>query len=364
MSLNLFSSFFLRGLSLPNRVAVSPMCEYSCQDGFASDWHLVHLGSRAVGGAGLVIAEATAVESRGRITSGCLGIWKDEHIGMLSRITAFIKAQGSVPAIQLAHAGRKASTLLPWEGTAAIPPGEPNGWLVVAPSPIPFRPEDPVPHELSIAEIKDLAAAFGAATRRALEAGFEVIEIHGAHGYLIHEFLSPISNCREDEYGGSFENRLRFLREVIHAVRHEMPRQMPLFLRISATDWVDGGWTVEDSVSLARIVQPLGVDLIDVSSGGNVPNAQIPVGPGFQVPFAARIRREAGIATGAVGMITEAIQANAIIESGQADIVLMARELLRDPYFPLRAAQTLDAPLHVPKQYLRAWTGSIPRPPR
>lgn len=337
------------------------MCEYSSPDGFATDWHLVHLGSRAVGGAGLVIVEATAVEPDGRITFGDLGIWKDEHVAELKRITAFLKSQGAVPGIQLAHAGRKGSTQLPWEGGKAIVPGAPNGWLPVAPSPIPFREGDPIPHELTVAEIRGLTAAFAAATRRALAAGFEVIEIHGAHGYLINEFLSPLSNHRTDEYGGSFENRVRFLTEVIGAVRGEMPDELPLFLRISATEWAEGGWAIEDSVALAKAVKPLGVDLIDASSGGNAIHAKIPVGPGYQVPLAESIRRETGILTGAVGLITDAHQAEAIIESGQADIVLLARELLRDPYFPMHAAQELGVPVSAPNQYLRAFQGSVSR---
>lgn len=337
------------------------MCEYSSDDGFASDWHLVHLGSRAVGGAGLVIAEATAVEPGGRITYGDLGIWKDEHIEPLRRVTAFIKSQGSIPAIQIAHAGRKASCELPWDGGAAIAPDQPKGWQVVAPSAIPFRDGDPLPQALSVDEIQRIVEAFGAAARRALAAGFEVIEIHGAHGYLVNEFLSPLSNHRNDQYGGSFENRTRFLREVIAAVRASLPESTPLLLRISATDWVDGGWAIEDSIALAKIVRELGVDLIDASSGGNSIHAKIPVGPAYQAPFAARIKAEAGILAGAVGMITEAEQANEIVRSGRSDIVLLARELLRDPYFPMRAAQTLGAPVLAPKQYLRAFTKSVAR---
>lgn len=337
------------------------MCEYSSPDGFATDWHMVHLGSRAVGGAGLVMVEATAIEPDGRITFGDLGIWKDEHIAAMQRITAFIKSQGSVPGIQLAHAGRKASTQLPWEGGKVIAPGERNGWQPVAPSPIPFREGDPIPHPLTISGIQGLTAAFAAATRRALASGFEVIEIHGAHGYLINEFLSPLSNHRRDEYGGSFDNRIRFLIEVIAAVRGEMPAHLPLFLRISATDWAEGGWTIEDSVALAKVVKPLGVDLIDTSSGGNAAHAKIPVGPGFQAPLAEQIRRETGILTGAVGLITEAHQAEAILAGGQADIVLLARELLRDPYFPMHAAEVLGVPVRSPNQYLRAFAGSVAR---
>jgi len=361
MGSSLFTPLTIRGITFPNRIAVSPMCEYASDDGFANEWHLVHLGSRAVGGAGLVIVEATAVEAEGRITFGDLGIWKEEHIPALLRITNFIKSQGAVPGIQLAQAGRKASAELPWDGGAAIRPNAPNGWQVVAPSPIPFREGDPIPHEVTESEIESVVASFAAAARRALAAGFEVFEIHGAHGYLIHEFLSPLSNHRQDEYGGSFENRIRFLREVISAVRREMPWNLPLFLRISATDWVEGGWNVEDSVELSRIAKTLGVDLIDVSSGGNAAHAKVPVGPAYQTPFAERIRREASVLTGAVGMITEAQQANGIIESGQADLVLLARELLRDPYFPMRPAQTLEVPVSAPNQYLRAWPGSVSR---
>lgn len=337
------------------------MCEYSCIDGLANDWHFVHLGSRAVGGAGLVIAEATAVTADGRITYGDLGIWTDEHIEPFRQITAFIKSQGAVPGIQLAHAGRKASCHLPWDGGKAIAPGDTNGWQVVAPSPIPFLEGDPVPHELTVAEIKDVVDAFVAATRRAIEAGFEVIEIHGAHGYLITEFLSPLSNHRTDEYGGSFDNRVRMALEVITAVRAEMGSDRPLFLRVSATDWIPGGWTIEDSVELARRAKAAGVDLVDCSSGGSAPGAKIPVGPGYQVPFAKQIRAETGVLTGAVGVITEPAQANEIIESGEADLVLLAREFLRDPYFPMHAAQALGATIHAPKQYLRAFHGSVRR---
>ena len=357
----LFSPLTVRGVTFPNRIAVSPMCEYSSVDGFASDWHLVHLGSRAVGGAALVVAEATAVDPRGRNTHGDLGIWKDEHIDFLRRITTFVKSQGAVPGIQLAHAGRKASTKLPWEGGAVIPPGEPNGWQPVAPSPIPFREGDPTPHELTKAETAGVVGAFAAATKRALAAGFEVIEIHGAHGYLINEFLSPISNHRTDEYGGSFENRTRFALEVVRAVRRALPDTAPLFMRISASDWADGGWTIDDSVALARLVGPLGVDLMDASSGGNAINAKIPLGPGYQVPFAEQIRKETGTLTGAVGLITTPEQAEAIIRTGQADLIFLAREFLRDPYFPMHAAQSLGAEIRAPKQYLRAFPNSVIR---
>jgi 2,4-dienoyl-CoA reductase-like NADH-dependent reductase (Old Yellow Enzyme family) len=307
------------------------------------------------------MTEATAVEADSRITWADLGIWKTGHIEMLQRITSFLKSQGAVPGIQLAHAGRKASTHVPWDGGAAIAPGQPHGWQVVAPSAVPFLEGGPVPRELTAADIQGVVAAFAAATRRALAAGFEVIEIHGAHGYLIHQFLSPLSNFRTDEYGGSFENRVRIALEIVQVVRREMGPKLPLLLRISATDWTEGGWTIDDSVELARRVKTLGVDLIDTSSGGNVPGARIPLGPGYQVAFAERIRREAGLLTGAVGMITTAEQAESIVQSGQADLVLLAREFLRDPYFPMHAAAGLGAPLSVPKQYLRAFPNSVSR---
>ena len=337
------------------------MCEYSSEDGFASDWHLVHLGCRAVGGAGLVMTEATAVSAEARITPTDLGLWKIEHVGPLQRITSFIKSQGSVPGMQLAHAGRKGSTEAPWDGGGAIAPDEPRGWRVPAPSPLPFNADDPVPREMTAADIAQAVEAFAAATRLALAAGFEVIELHAAHGYLIHEFLSPLSNFRTDGYGGSFDNRIRFALEIVQAVRHELGSNLPLFLRISSTDWTEGGWTIDDSVQLANRVKPLGVDLVDCSSGGNVPGAKIPVGPGYQVGFAERIRKETGLLTGAVGMITTADQAEAILQAGQADVVLLAREFLRDPYFPMHAAQRLDATVSTPKQYLRAYPNSIER---
>ena len=357
----LFAPLTIRSITFPNRIAVSPMCEYSCVDGFANDWHLVHLGSRAVGGAGLVIAEATAIVPEGRITYGDLGIWKDEQIEPLRRIANFVSSQNSVPGIQLAHAGRKASCQLPWDGGKAIAPDHADGWQVVAPSPVPFLDGDPTPHELTVDEIHQITGAFAAAARRALDAGFEVIEIHGAHGYLIHEFLSPLANCRTDDYGGCFDNRTRFVLDTIKAVRAEMGPDLPLFLRISATDWIPGGWTIDDSVVLARRAAEAGVDLIDASSGGAAPGARIQVGPGYQVPFARQIRGAAGISTGAVGMITEPEQANAIIQNGEADLVLLARELLRDPYFPMHAAQRLGVPVRAPKQYLRAFHGSVRR---
>jgi 2,4-dienoyl-CoA reductase-like NADH-dependent reductase (Old Yellow Enzyme family) len=350
----LFDPLPLRGLTLRNRIVVSPMCQYSSEDGFANDWHLVHLGSRAVGGAGLVIMEASAVEPRGRISPADMGIWKDDHIEFLTRITAFIRSQGAAAGIQLAHAGRKASTRRPWEGGGFIPESE-GGWLPVAPSAIPFHVADPPPHELSQPEIAALVEDFAAAARRALRAGFQVVEVHAAHGYLAHEFLSPLSNRRTDEYGGSFENRARFALEVVEAVRGVWPKDLPVFVRISATDWAPGGWSVDDSVELARRLKPLGVDLVDCSSGGLTMEQKIELGPGYQVPFAAQVRREAGIATGAVGMITTPQQCEEILASGKADVVLLAREFLRDPYFAGHAAKALGGDLKPPKQYLRAW---------
>jgi 2,4-dienoyl-CoA reductase-like NADH-dependent reductase (Old Yellow Enzyme family) len=352
---HLFSPLKIREIAFRHRIAVSPMCQYSSEDGFANDWHFAHLGSRAVGGAALVIAEASAVEARGRISPADLGIWKDEHIQPLARIAAFLRGQGAVAGIQLAHAGRKASTHVPWEkGGAFLPEGE-GGWRTVAPSPIPFRETDAPPLELSKAQIRSIVDAFAAAARRALAAGFEVVEIHGAHGYLINEFLSPLSNHRRDEYGGSFENRIRFALEVVKAIRGEWPDSLPLFMRISASDWVEGGWTIDDSVKLARTLKSLDVDLVDCSSGGSSPHAKIELGPGYQVPFAERIRREAGILTGAVGMITEPEQADRIIREGRADLTLLARQFLRDPYFPLHAAKALGIEIAPPVQYKRAF---------
>ena len=351
---HLFDALTIRGQSFSNRVFVSPMCEYSSDDGFANDWHLVHLGSRAVGGAGLVLTEATAVTAEGRISPQDLGIWKDDHIEFLSRIVRFIHGQGSVAGTQLAHAGRKSSTYRPWSGNGAVPIQE-GGWPdVLAPSAVPFADNYPMPRELTPDGITHVTAAFVAAAGRARDAGFRVIELHAAHGYLLHEFLSPLSNRREDQYGGSFENRTRLVREVAAAVRAVWPEQLPLLVRISATDWVAGGWDIEQSVELARQLKPLGVDFIDCSSGGNAAHATIPIGPGYQAPFAERIRREANILTGAVGLITEASQAEQIVSSGQADAVLLARELLRDPYFPLRAARELGQEVAWPAQYLRA----------
>jgi 2,4-dienoyl-CoA reductase-like NADH-dependent reductase (Old Yellow Enzyme family) len=354
MADSLFSPLTIRGLTLANRIAVSPMCEYSSIDGFANDWHLVHLGSRAVGGAGLVFTEATAVVPDGRISPEDLGIWKDEHIPMLARIASFIREHGAVAGMQLAHAGRKASTAAPWNGGKPIGV-ENGGWSpLVAPSAIPFAEGYQTPVALDEAGIRSLVASFTDAARRALDAGVQVIEIHAAHGYLINEFLSPLSNTRTDAYGGSFENRTRFLRQIVEAVRAVWPDNLPLFVRISATEWTDGGWDIEQSVELARAIAPLGVDLIDCSSGGNVPRVRIPLGPGYQVPLAARVRAESGVPTGAVGLITSAPQADEIVRSGKADLVFLAREELRDPYFPLHAARELGAHIAWPKQYLRA----------
>jgi 2,4-dienoyl-CoA reductase-like NADH-dependent reductase (Old Yellow Enzyme family) len=351
---HLFDPLNIRDITFANRVFVSPMCQYSSTDGYATDWHFVHLGSRAIGGAGLVLTEATAVLPEGRISPQDLGIWMDDHIEPLARVVRFIHEQGSVAGMQLAHAGRKASTYRPGDGQGAIPQSE-GGWNnVVAPSALPFSENYPMPQALSIDGIKDIISAFAAAARRACEAGFRVIEIHAAHGYLIHEFLSPLSNQRTDSYGGSFQNRTRILREVVTAVRGSWPEQAPLFVRISATDWMEGGWDIQQSVELARQLGKLGVDLIDCSSGGNAMQAKIPVGPGYQTPFAEQVRREANILTGAVGMITSPIQAENILAAGQADAIIMAREFLRDPYWPLRAARELGRPMSWPVQYLRA----------
>jgi len=331
------------------------MCEYSSRDGFANDWHMVHLGSRAVGGAGVVLTEAAAVTADGRISPVDLGIYKDEHVDSLARIFKFIEDQGAVPGMQLAHAGRKASSAEPWKGGGPISPAD-GGWEPIwAPGAVAFRDGWQVPRALTIHGIKDVVHAFGVAAGRVLAAGGQVIEIHAAHGYLLHEFLSPLSNHRADEYGGSFEHRTRIVRDVAEAVRAVWPERFPLFVRISATDWVEGGWTIEDSVALARQLQHHGVDLIDCSSGGNVSNAQIPVAPGYQVPFAEAVRRETGVKTAAVGLITEPRQAESILEQEQADLIVMARQLLRDPYWPLHAAKALGDPVHPPVQYQRAF---------
>lgn len=352
---HLFEPLTLKSITLRNRIGVSPMCQYSSEDGAATDWHFVHLASRAVGGAGLVIAEATAVSPEGRITPGDAGIWADKHIEPLARINRFIKGQGSVAGIQLAHAGRKASAARPWDGGDHLP-DDAGGWTPVAPSAVAFGGGlDKVPHALTVEEIAGVRRDFVAAAKRALAAGYEWVELHGAHGYLGHEFLSPLANQRTDQYGGSFENRIRFLIETARDVRAVWPDGLPLTARISCSDWVEGGWDIEQSIELARRLKQEGVDLIDCSSGGAVPNAKIEVGPGYQVPFAERIRREAGIATAAVGLITEAKQADEIIRQGRADLVLLARAFLRDAYWPAHAASELGHKLTPPVQYGRAW---------
>jgi 2,4-dienoyl-CoA reductase-like NADH-dependent reductase (Old Yellow Enzyme family) len=350
---HLFQPLTIRSVQLKNRIVVSPMCQYSSTDGFANEWHLVHLGSRAVGGAGLVFTEAAAISPQGRITPHDLGIYKDEHIAYLRAITNFIKNNGAVPAIQLAHAGRKASHHRPWEGSKPLQPTE-NAWTTEAPSAIPYRPCEPIPHELSLTEIQRIVDEFKVAAERSIEAGFEVIELHAAHGYLLHEFLSPISNQRTDAYGGSFENRIRFLLEVTSAVREVCGDNVPLFVRISATDWVEGGWTGDDSVALAKQLKRIGVDVIDCSSGGNSPQQKIPVGPLYQTPFARRIKTEAEMRTVAVGLITTAEEAEQIVAGGDADLVMLARQFLREPYFALHAAHTLGADVDWPVQYERA----------
>jgi 2,4-dienoyl-CoA reductase-like NADH-dependent reductase (Old Yellow Enzyme family) len=349
--IDLLSPLTIRGVTLRNRIGVSPMCQYCAVEGLADDWHLVHLGSRAVGGAGLVMVEATAVTRDGRITPGDMGIWEDHHIEPLARIARFLHREGAVAGIQLAHAGRKASCEVPWKGGARLKTPAEGGWPVVAPSPIPFREGDPPPRELDEAGIESIIAAFVAATRRALAAGFRVIEIHSAHGYLLHSFLSPLSNHRTDHYGGSLENRMRLVLLVAEEMRRIMPAELPLFVRISATDWVEGGWDLLQSIDLARALLPLCVDLIDASSGGLVPTATIPMGKNYQVPFAAEIRKEVGIHTAAVGLITEPEQANEIITSGSADLVFLAREMLRQPYWALHAQQTLHQDPAWPIQY-------------
>ena len=350
---SLFDPFASRSLTLSNRIVVSPMCQYSSDDGFASDWHLVNMGSRAVGGAALVFTEATAVTAEGRISPQDLGIYHDAHVEMLARIVRFVHSQGRPAGMQLAHAGRKGSTQRPWEGQDKVPL-EAGGWQPVGPSDLPFSNNYPVPRALTIDDIAGIAAAFRQAAIRALEAGFDIVELHGAHGYLVHEFFSPLSNTRTDRYGGSFDNRIRLCLEVIDAVRQVWPERMPVWLRISSTDWVPGGWDVDEAVELARRVRDRGIDLIDCSSGGLSTAQKIPIGPGYHVPFAERIKREAGIPTGAVGLITEARQADAIVRNGQADCVLLARQMLRDPYWPMHAAQELGVSLSWPAQYLRA----------
>ena len=358
-STHLFTPLTQRGVTFPNRIAVSPMCQYSCEDGVATDWHLVHLGSRAVGGAGLVIVEASAVTPEGRISPGDMGIWNDAHTTAFKRIVKFVHQNGARMGIQLAHAGRKSSTARPWDGGKKVEPAD-GGWAeVFAPSAIPFSKDYPQPIPLDKAGVRRIVSAFADAAERALAAGFDLVEIHAAHGYLLHEFLSPLSNQRTDEYGGSFENRTRAVLETVDAVRKVWPEDRPLWVRISATDWADGGWDENQSADLAKILKGHGVDLIDTSSGGLVENAKIPVGAGYQVEFAEKIRREAGIATGAVGMITDPAQAETIIRTGQADVVLLARELLRDPYWPLHAAERLHQETTWPKQYLRSAPGAV-----
>jgi 2,4-dienoyl-CoA reductase-like NADH-dependent reductase (Old Yellow Enzyme family) len=354
-SAQLFEPLKLRDVELKNRIVVSPMCQYSSKDGFANDWHFVHHGSRAVGGAGLIIFEASGVEARGRITDWDLGIYKDEHIEYLARIVGFLHEHGAVAGIQLAHAGRKASTRRPWEGGAHLKPGDEHGWQTVSASDIPFNAGDTPPHALTREEIRDVVEKFAAAARRALKAGFKVIELHGAHGYLIHQFLSPLANRRTDEYGGAFENRVRFALEVTEAVRREWPQELPLFFRVSATDWHPEGWSADECVRLAAVLHERGVDLIDCSSGGLVPGVPYPVGSGYQVAFAERIRREARVRTGAVGMINTPDQADTIVRTGQADLIIMARALLRDPYWALHAAPELHVKSDVPPQYERAY---------
>jgi len=349
----LFAPLSIKSITLRNRITISPMCQYSSEDGFANDWHLVHLGSRAVGGAGLIIQEATAVSPEGRITPADLGLYKDEQIEKLKSITTFIHQQGAVAGIQLAHAGRKASCARPWDGGKQIREAE-GGWKTVSASEISFNPDDDSPQILDENGIKKVSADFKAAAKRALIAGYKVIEIHAAHGYLIHQFLSPLSNHRADIYGGSFENRIRLLIEIIKEVQTVWPQTLPLFIRISATDWVEGGWNIDESVQLSSILKDKGVDLIDCSSGGLVPHARIPVGPGYQVAFAERIRKETGILTGAVGMITDAQQAETILEKAQADLIIIARASLREPYFALHSSKVLGTDINWPVQYQRA----------
>ncbi len=351
----LFAPLSLRSLTLRNRIGVSPMCQYSSDNGVATDWHLVHLGAFASGGAGLVLTEAAAVSPEGRISPQDLGIWDDAHVPMLKRITEFGRAQGAVMGIQLAHAGRKASTRRPWEQPSGAVPVSEGGWdNVLAPSAVPFAPNYPAPHQLTLDGIAHVIASFRAAALRALDAGFEVAELHAAHGYLLHQFLSPIANQRTDHYGGSFENRVRLTLDVTEAVRAVWPERLPLMVRISATDWVPGGWSVEESVRLAALLHLRGVDLLDCSSGGLAAHQQIPIGPGYQVPFAQRIRAETGVPTAAVGLITDAAQAEQIVAGGSADMVLLARELLRNPRWPLLAAHALNATITWPPQYERA----------
>lgn len=352
--MSLFTPLSLGSLTLRNRLAVASMCQYSADEGVPNDWHFVHLGSRAVGGAGLILTEATAVCPQGRISPQDTGLWNDTQTAAWCRIVDFVHAQGAAIGVQLAHAGRKASTDQPWRGGKPLA-SDAGGWLPEAPSALAFAPDHATPHALGVEEIGRLVAQFRDAARRADAAGFDTVEIHAAHGYLLHEFLSPLSNVRTDAYGGSLAKRARLLREVVAAVRAVWPAPRPLLVRVSATDWAPGGWDIDECVQLARWLREDGVDLIDVSSGGLVPHARVPAAPNYQVPFAARIRQEAGIATGAVGLITEPAQAQAIVDRGEADLVLLAREFLRDPYFPRRAAQVLGADIAAPPQYQRAW---------
>ena len=352
---HLFEPFSLRGITLRNRIGVSPMCMYSYKDGFSNDWQVIHLGARAVGGAGLIISEATAIEPRGRITPFDVGIWSDAHIEPLRRVTHVIKENGSTPGIQLAHAGRKASSRRPWDKGKPYRPDEPEGWQVIGPSPISFADEYTIPHEMSVIEIHAIQESFKEAALRAIEAGFEWLELHAAHGYLLHSFCSPISNRRTDEYGGSFENRIRFLMETIRAIRPIWPESLPLTVRISATDWLEGGWTISDSIELAKRIKVEGVDLIDCSSGGTSMTANVPIGSGYQVPLSEAIRLGANLPTATVGLITSPSHADEIIRNNRADIVLLGREMLRDPYWALHAAQLLKQPAPVPNQYLRAF---------
>ncbi len=349
----LFEPLSIRSIQVKNRIVVSPMCMYSAEDGFTNDWHLVHLGSRAAGGAGMIISEACAVSPEARITHYDIGIWKDEHIANLKRITAFIKNQGAVAGMQLAHAGRKASCVQPWRGGQQIPIAD-GGWQIVAPSAVPFKEGTMIPDALSKRAIRQVIEDFTSAASRALAAGFQLIEIHAAHGYLLHQLYSPLSNFRVDEYGGIFENRIRLLKEIVASVQTVWPAELPLFVRLSSSDWTEGGWNIDDAVQLAKILKNMGVDLIDCSSGGNICAAKIPVGPGYQVPFAKQIKQEADILTGAVGMITDAEQAETILVKGEADLILLAREFLRDPYFPLHAASALQQDIPWPVQYERA----------
>jgi 2,4-dienoyl-CoA reductase-like NADH-dependent reductase (Old Yellow Enzyme family) len=355
---DLFDPLTLRGATLRNRIGVSPMCQYSCTDGLATDWHLVHLGSRAVGGAGLVMVEATAVEARGRISPADMGLWSDAHVPPLARIARFVSEQGAVPGIQLAHAGRKASTAVPWLGSGSLPDDE-GGWPSIAPSAIPFSPKDRTPVAMTTTDIAAVLDAFRRAAVRAREAGFGFVELHAAHGYLAHSFLSPLSNRRTDDYGGSFENRIRFVIEALRAIRSDWPEDRPVFVRLSCTDWAEGGWTLEESVALARLLKSEGADLVDCSSGGLVPDAKVPVGAGYQVPLAEAVRRGAGVPTAAVGLITEPMQADEIVRNGRADLVLLAREELRSPYWPIHAARVLGQTknVRIPPQY---WRGIPP----